>query len=165
MEFRSSLVNLMENHVCVKKFEFEERDPTGNVRSDAYEYILRDSRGFIDILIYSIQHFFTVSIKVRMCLDGDPVEAGRKLAVTHIPKAWNIVAQKQYPNNVAQEFIVPRPETECAKLWLSQNRIPQNMVVPKVIPKKSGRISMATLFFVGGLVTAAAVGIYLSMAE
>ena len=39
MEFRSSLVNLMENHVCVKRFEFEERDPNGHVSIDVTSVI------------------------------------------------------------------------------------------------------------------------------
>ena len=97
-----------------------------------------------------------------MCLDGDPIEAGRKLEITHVPQAWNIIAEKEIPKNVAEKFIIPRPETECAKRWLSKNSVPDGLPIPKMPEQNTTGMSTMALAFIGGCMTAAAFAVYLN---
>ena len=42
---------------------------------------------------------------IGVCLDGDPTDAGSTMTVEHIPRAWKIHADRDYPKTVPADKI------------------------------------------------------------
>eukprot|EP00756_Hemistasia_phaeocysticola_P033144 Hpha_TRINITY_DN16450_c2_g11::TRINITY_DN16450_c2_g11_i1::g.163877::m.163877 len=63
----------------------------------------------------------TAPAEIGVCLDGDPVDAGKKVVVEHRPRAWRIAAEPEYPRKVAAEMTRGGMVTEPAARWLRAN--------------------------------------------
>eukprot|EP01065_Artemidia_motanka_P053009 TRINITY_DN9730_c0_g1_i1.p1 TRINITY_DN9730_c0_g1~~TRINITY_DN9730_c0_g1_i1.p1 ORF type:complete len:437 (+),score=130.90 TRINITY_DN9730_c0_g1_i1:61-1311(+) len=58
---------------------------------------------------------------IGVCLDGDPVDAGGQVSITHVPAAWRIAAEPQYPRKICDEMTKVGMVTKPAAKWLRQN--------------------------------------------
>mmetsp|Transcript_7503 Transcript_7503/g.9794 ORF Transcript_7503/g.9794 Transcript_7503/m.9794 type:complete len:383 (+) Transcript_7503:90-1238(+) len=90
---------------------------------------------------------------IGMCMDGDPIMAGKVLSVRHMKSVWNIVGDRKFPEKVDDSNIVARPPTKCAKEWVEKNGIPEGVSVA-VYKEKTGSSVMP--LFIGAVVIAAA---------
>jgi len=129
MEHMSGLINIMEDHVCVDRFTFEQTE--GNI---------------------------------GVCLDGDPMDGGKVLSGRHIPKAWNIVADREFPKRVANEVYKPRPPTACAEKFVQEHELPKGVEMTTLpaseLENKAG--SGLRYLFLGAMIVAGISAAYLA---
>jgi hypothetical protein len=59
--------------------------------------------------------------QIGVCLDGDPIDAGSCITVEHETNAWKIMADTQFPKQIAAEHIKCGPAVPLAKKWLGEN--------------------------------------------
>jgi len=90
---------------------------------------------------------------IGVCLDGDPMQTGSYLMVEHVPRAWNIVAEKAFPRRVADEVTRILKPTEAATRWLAdpKNAPGKETYVPKGLNNSYDSSKSQTVLLLGGL--------------
>eukprot|EP01062_Namystynia_karyoxenos_P073438 TRINITY_DN70236_c0_g1_i1.p2 TRINITY_DN70236_c0_g1~~TRINITY_DN70236_c0_g1_i1.p2 ORF type:complete len:451 (+),score=159.85 TRINITY_DN70236_c0_g1_i1:85-1353(+) len=63
----------------------------------------------------------TKPAQVGVCLDGDPVDAGSRVVVEHVPGAWRIAADTGYPARIDEKMTKVGMVTAPAAKWLQEN--------------------------------------------
>ena len=94
--------------------------------------------------------------KLGVCLDGDALDCGPWLEATHVPRAWNIVADKEFPDRMPSALTRDNDMTPEAARWLAEHPPPENVYCapPRAAQTKSAGarlpLLLAGLLLAGG---------------